>query len=368
MDFYNLKKKLSEFSNRVPGSERVEKLFDQLKKAFPAYESETIGFRSPSNKGWPFGSLLLFTVAGLTLMERSPLLSVVLVVISAILLLWEENGYVIWSTLFSFTRCHDLVLKKGGETPHMVFVVNVDSRAEGLWDRFDPEGVGRTSWLNLSLLLASFITVLSYYFPVRFWVYVAVVLDVVLLLQFFDFIYQGLLHRYYPGAVDNGSGILVLQSISDLVNVPHWIVFVDGGNAGGAGIVAFKKHYKLPKNVLYVALEKPGLGKVGVAQRHGLWSAVSLPKEVKAFLSKEANITEFVDYSYRRSLAAYLNFRGCAAFSVVGQPTSKEESKLLLIDTVDCIKDENIQEAGSILLRLVNMFERPSEQEQPKSE
>jgi len=125
-------------------------------------------------------------VAGLFLLQRNPLLSVVLVVIPALLLLWEENGYVNWSRLFSFTRCQNLVLKKipkrededkdkdeseGKEdysVPHVVFVVNVDSRVEGLWDRFDPEGVGRTAWLNLSLMLSSFTSVLSFYFPIKF--------------------------------------------------------------------------------------------------------------------------------------------------------------------------------------------------------
>jgi len=59
-----------------------------------------------------WGSLLLLEVAGLFLLQRNPLLSVVLVVIPALLLLWEENGYVNWSRLFSFTRCQNLVLKK----------------------------------------------------------------------------------------------------------------------------------------------------------------------------------------------------------------------------------------------------------------
>jgi len=49
---------------------------------------------------------------GFFLLQRNPLLSVVLVVIPALLLLWEENGYVNWSRLFSFTRCQNLVLKK----------------------------------------------------------------------------------------------------------------------------------------------------------------------------------------------------------------------------------------------------------------
>jgi len=35
---------------------------------------------------------------------------------------------------------------------------------------------------------------------------------------------------FYPGALDNGSGMLVLKQISDLLdNVPHWMLFVDGG-------------------------------------------------------------------------------------------------------------------------------------------
>jgi len=69
--------------------------------------------------------------------------------------------------------------------------VNVDSRVEGLWDRFDPEGVGRTAWLNLSLMLSSFTSVLSFYFPIKFWLYVGFVLAVVLLLELVDFVYQG---------------------------------------------------------------------------------------------------------------------------------------------------------------------------------
>lgn len=358
MDFYTLKKKLGDYSSRGPGSEKVNKLFDELKKNFSSYEAETITFRSPSHKGWTFASLLIFTIVGLIVLRSRPLLSVILVVVPAMLLLWEENGYVIWSVLFSFTHCQDLVLKKGDE-PQIVFVVNADSRVEGLWDRIDPEGITRTSWLNLTLLLASFTTVLSFYFPIKFWLYAGLVICVVLILELLDYLYQGITHHYYPGSLDNGSGMLVLRSISDMVTLPHWIVFVDGGNVGGGGIAAFKKHYKLPRNVLYIALEKPGVGKVAVAQRHGLWSAVTLPKEVKQLLIDKAHIETFSDYSYRRSLAAYLNFRGCAAFAIVGQPSTKNEANLLLTDTVDCINDQNIQEASSLVLRLVNMLEQP---------
>jgi len=54
---------------------------------------------------------------------------------------------------------------------------------------------------------------------------VGFVLAVVLLLELVDFVYQGLFHRFYPGALDNGSGMLVLKQISDLLdNVPHWML------------------------------------------------------------------------------------------------------------------------------------------------
>lgn len=382
MDFRDLKKKLAEFSVRAPGSEQTRKLQEHLKQCFTGYEHETVEFKSPQHRGWSWGSLLLLEVAGLFLLQRNPLLSVVLVVIPALLLLWEENGYVNWSRLFSFTRCQNLVLKKipkrededkdkdeseGKEdysVPHVVFVVNVDSRVEGLWDRFDPEGVGRTAWLNLSLMLSSFTSVLSFYFPIKFWLYVGFVLAVVLLLELVDFVYQGLFHRFYPGALDNGSGMLVLKQISDLLdNVPHWMLFVDGGNVSGAGIDAFKRRYKLPRNVLFITLERPGAGTVAVARRHGLWSAVGMPKQVVAFLTNEAGINNFTDFSYRRSLGAFLNFRGCASLSVVGQLRGKEESQLMLTDTVECISDKNIQEAGALVLRLVNMIEQPEDNE-----
>lgn len=378
MDFRDLKKKLTEFSVRAPGSEQTRKLQEHLQQCFTGYEHETVDFKSPQHRGWSWGSLLLLEVAGLFLLQRNPLLSVVLVVIPALLLLWEENGYVNWSRLFSFTRCQNLVLKKvpkqedkdesKGEknysVPHVVFVVNVDSRVEGLWDRFDPEGVGRTAWLNLTLMLSSFTSLLSYYFPIKFWVYLGLVLAVVLLLELVDFIYQGLFHRFYPGALDNGSGMLVLKQISDLLdNVPHWMLFVDGGNVSGAGIHAFKRRYKLPRNVLFITLERPGAGTVAVARRHGLWSAVSMPKQVMAFLANEAVINNFTDFSYRRSLGAFLNFRGCASVSVVGQLRGKEESQLMLTDTIECIIDKNIQEAGALVLRLVNMIEQPEENE-----
>ena len=378
MDFRDLKKKLTEFSVRAPGSEQTRKLQEHLQQCFTGYEDETVDFKSPQHRGWSWGSLLLLEVAGLFLLQRNPLLSVVLVVIPALLLLWEENGYVNWSRLFSFTRCQNLVLKKVPKqedkdesegkkdysVPHVVFVVNVDSRVEGLWDRFDPEGVGRTAWLNLSLMLSSFTSVLSYYFPIKFWVYVGLVLAVVLLLELVDFIYQGLFRRFYPGALDNGSGMLVLKQISDLLdNVPHWMLFVDGGNVSGAGIHAFKRRYKLPRNVLFITLERPGAGTVAVARRHGLWSAVSMPKQVMAFLANEAVISNFTDFSYRRSLGAFLNFRGCASVSVVGQLRGKEESQLMLTDTIECISDKNIQEAGALVLRLVNMIEQPEENE-----
>ena len=380
MDFRDLKKRLTEFSVRAPGSEQTRKLLEHLKQEFPGYAQEAVDFRCPQHKGWSWGSLLLLEVAGLFLLQRRPLLSVILVVIPALLLLWEENGYVNWSRLFSFTRCQNLVLKKMPEqkeseekentaeqdysVPHVIFVVNVDSRVEGLWDRFDPEGVGRTAWLNLSLMLASFTSVLSFYFPIRFWLYLGLALSVVLLLEMVDFIYQGLFHRFYPGALDNGSGILVLKHITDLLkDVPHWMLFVDGGNVCGAGIAAFKRHYKLPKNVLYITLERPGAGTVAVAQRHGLWSAVGMPKQVVAFLTQEAGINSFTDFSYRRSLGAFLNFRGCASLSVVGQLRGKEESQLMLTDTVECISDKNIQEAGALVLRLVNMIEQPEDNE-----
>jgi len=380
VDFRDLKKKLAEFSVRAPGSEQTHKLLEHLKQEFPGYAQDTVDFKCPQHKGWSWGSLLLLEVAGLFLLQRKPLLSVILVVIPALLLLWEENGYVNWSRLFSFTRCQNLVLKKMPEqkeaeekentteqdyaVPHVVFVVNVDSRVEGLWDRFDPEGVGRTAWLNLSLMLASFTSVLSFYFPIRFWLYLGLALLVVLLLEMVDFIYQGLFHHFYPGALDNGSGILVLKHIADLLkDVPHWMLFVDGGNVCGAGIDAFKRHYKLPRNVLYVTLERPGAGTVAVAQRHGLWSAVSMPKQVVAFLTQEADINSFTDFSYRRSLGAFLNFRGCASISVVGQLSRKEESQLMLTDTIECISDKNIQEAGALVLRLVNMIEQPEDNE-----
>lgn len=373
-----MKKKLTEFSVRAPGSEQTRKLQEHLQQCFTGYEHETVDFKSPQHRGWSWGSLLLLEVAGLFLLQRNPLLSVVLVVIPALLLLWEENGYVNWSHLFSFTRCQNLVLKKvpkqedkdesegkkNYSVPHVVFVVNVDSRVEGLWDRFDPEGVGRTAWLNLTLMLSSFTSLLSYYFPIKFWVYVSFVLAVVLLLELVDFIYQGLFHRFYPGALDNGSGMLVLKQISDLLdNVPHWMLFVDGGNVSGAGIHAFKRRYKLPRNVLFITLERPGAGTVAVARRHGLWSAVSMPKQVMAFLANEAVINNFTDFSYRRSLGAFLNFRGCASVSVVGQLRGKEESQLMLTDTIECISDKNIQEAGALVLRLVNMIEQPEENE-----
>jgi hypothetical protein len=378
VDFRDLKKKLTEFSVRAPGSEQTRKLQEHLQQCFTGYEHETVDFKSPQHRGWSWGSLLLLEVAGLFLLQRNPLLSVVLVVIPALLLLWEENGYVNWSHLFSFTRCQNLVLKKvpkqedkdesegkkNYSVPHVVFVVNVDSRVEGLWDRFDPEGVGRTAWLNLTLMLSSFTSLLSYYFPIKFWVYVSFVLAVVLLLELVDFIYQGLFHRFYPGALDNGSGMLVLKQISDLLdNVPHWMLFVDGGNVSGAGIHAFKRRYKLPRNVLFITLERPGAGTVAVARRHGLWSAVSMPKQVMAFLANEAVINNFTDFSYRRSLGAFLNFRGCASVSVVGQLRGKEESQLMLTDTIECISDKNIQEAGALVLRLVNMIEQPEENE-----
>jgi len=378
VDFRDLKKKLTEFSVRAPGSEQTRKLQEHLQQCFTGYEHETVDFKSPQHRGWSWGSLLLLEVAGLFLLQRNPLLSVVLVVIPALLLLWEENGYVNWSRLFSFTRCQNLVLKKVPKqedkdesegkkdysVPHVVFVVNVDSRVEGLWDRFDPEGVGRTAWLNLTLMLSSFTSLLSYYFPIKFWVYVSFVLAVVLLLELVDFIYQGLFRRFYPGALDNGSGMLVLKQISDLLdNVPHWMLFVDGGNVSGAGIHAFKRRYKLPRNVLFITLERPGAGTVAVARRHGLWSAVSMPKQVMAFLANEAVINNFTDFSYRRSLGAFLNFRGCASVSVVGQLRGKEESQLMLTDTIECISDKNIQEAGALVLRLVNMIEQPEENE-----
>jgi hypothetical protein len=378
VDFRDLKKKLTEFSVRAPGSEQTRKLQEHLQQCFTGYEHETVDFKSPQHRGWSWGSLLLLEVAGLFLLQRNPLLSVVLVVIPALLLLWEENGYVNWSHLFSFTRCQNLVLKKvpkqedkdesegkkNYSVPHVVFVVNVDSRVEGLWDRFDPEGVGRTAWLNLTLMLSSFTSLLSYYFPIKFWVYVSFVLAVVLLLELVDFIYQGLFRRFYPGALDNGSGMLVLKQISDLLdNVPHWMLFVDGGNVSGAGIHAFKRRYKLPRNVLFITLERPGAGTVAVARRHGLWSAVSMPKQVMAFLANEAVINNFTDFSYRRSLGAFLNFRGCASVSVVGQLRGKEESQLMLTDTIECISDKNIQEAGALVLRLVNMIEQPEENE-----
>ncbi|ACI17531.2 hypothetical protein COPRO5265_0087 [Coprothermobacter proteolyticus DSM 5265] len=380
MDFRDLKKRLTEFSVRAPGSEQTRKLLEHLKQEFPGYEQETVDFKCPQHKGWSWGSLLLLEVAGLFLLQRRPLLSVILVVIPALLLLWEENGYVNWSRLFSFTRCQNLVLKKMPEqkeaeekentaeqdysVPHVIFVVNVDSRVEGLWDRFDPEGVGRTAWLNLSLMLASFTSVLSFYFPIRFWLYLGLALSVVLLLEMVDFIYQGLFRRFYPGALDNGSGMLVLKQISDLLdNVPHWMLFVDGGNVSGAGIDAFKRRYKLPRNVLFITLERPGAGTVAVARRHGLWSAVGMPKQVVAFLTKEAGINNFTDFSYRRSLGAFLNFRGCASLSVVGQLRGKEESQLMLTDTIECISDKNIQEAGALVLRLVNMIEQPEDNE-----
>jgi len=382
VDFRDLKKKLAEFSVRAPGSEQTRKLQEHLKQCFTGYEHETVDFKSPQHRGWSWGSLLLLEVAGLFLLQRNPLLSVVLVVIPALLLLWEENGYVNWSRLFSFTRCQNLVLKKipkrededkdkdeseGKEdysVPHVVFVVNVDSRVEGLWDRFDPEGVGRTAWLNLSLMLSSFTSVLSFYFPIKFWLYVGFVLAVVLLLELVDFVYQGLFHRFYPGALDNGSGMLVLSKSVTYLTMFHTGCFLwTGGNVSGAGIDAFKRRYKLPRNVLFITLERPGAGTVAVARRHGLWSAVGMPKQVVAFLTNEAGINNFTDFSYRRSLGAFLNFRGCASLSVVGQLRGKEESQLMLTDTVECISDKNIQEAGALVLRLVNMIEQPEDNE-----
>jgi len=47
----------------------------------------------------------------------------------------------------------------------------------------------------------------------------------------------------------------------------------------------------------------------------------------------------------------------------VGQLRGKEESQLMLTDTVECISDKNIQEAGALVLRLVNMIEQPEENE-----
>jgi len=138
---------------------------------------------------------------------------------------------------------------------------------------------------------------------------------------------------------------------------------VDGGNVSGAGIDAFKRRYKLPRNVLFITLERPGAGTVAVARRHGLWSAVGMPKQVVAFLTNEAGINNFTDFSYRRSLGAFLNFRGCASLSVVGQLSGKEESQLMLTDTIECISDKNIQEAGALVLRLVNMIEQPEDNE-----
>jgi len=48
---------------------------------------------------------------------------------------------------------------------------------------------------------------------------------------------------------------------------------------------------------------------------------------------------------------------------VVGQLRGKEESQLMLTDTIECISDKNIQEAGALVLRLVNMIEQPEDNE-----
>jgi len=48
---------------------------------------------------------------------------------------------------------------------------------------------------------------------------------------------------------------------------------------------------------------------------------------------------------------------------VVSQLRGKEDSQLMLTDTVKCINDKNIQEAGALVLRLVNMIEQPEDNE-----
>lgn len=358
MEFYSLKKQLQEHAVRPAGSEKVRAFSQNLTSLFSGYESEVFEYSMPDSRAWSWGSLILMVLAGVACMSHKPFFAVLFVVLPSMLLLWEENGFPLWSKLFSFAKGTGVVLKRG-EEPKVVLVVNLDSRPVGLFDRWDPEGKLRISILNAALVGLSLLAFGNFYFPWDYWQYAGVLLSIPPLLVLVDLIFQGVTKGYYSGALDNGSALLLCRMVSDLIGQPHWILLVDGGNVGGQWVSAFVRKYKPSKRVLFLGLERPGAGQVSLAGRHGLWTAVNVPRYLREGL-QGAGVGPFVDYSYRRSLAALLSLRGYPALALVGH-LDKENMPLLITDTVECIRDDNIEAAGTTVLRLVSLLEEPED-------
>ncbi|MEM3832402.1 MAG: M28 family peptidase [Thermoprotei archaeon] len=355
-----------EIGPRGAGSKEERKAAEYILKSFEekGLKSKFIVFKTIPTFSYTYILVYSLAILGIIITVMSSIIGIILMFISFILNLLEEEIYIpiltrTLSILGRESRNVIGILNEGKEKK-IAIIAHYDSTKASY--SFHPKRVGTlktTIRLNfLSLALINVLALVGYFTGylngLFYWL---LIISIPLFVSLIVLMHREIFHKYVPGANDNASGVAVLIDLIDKLKTSDkeiWFIATGSEEAGMIGMYNMLKHLK---GFYIINIDNIGAGRLYYTKKEGIiikYQCKGRLKEIADEIGKKFKI-EPVVYSLLPTDATPAIRRGFTCITIIALDNRGiPENYHWYNDKAEYIKEENLIKARDFVLEIVN--------------
>jgi hypothetical protein len=354
-----------EIGPRGAGSKEEERAAKFILKKFEekGLKSKVITFKTVPTFSYTYILIYSLAIVGVIITIMSSIAGIILMLISFILNLFEEEFYIpiltrILSILGKESRNVIGILNEGREKK-VAIIAHYDSTKASY--SFHPNRVGTLkTTIKLNFLSLTFINILALigYFTgyLNSLFYLLLIISIPLFISLIVLVHREIFHKYVPGANDNASGVAVLIDLIDKLKTSDKEIWFIATGSEEAGMIGMYNILKYLKGFYIINIDNVGAGKLYYTKKEGIiikYQCKGRLKEIADEIGEKFKINP-ITYSLLPTDATPAIRRGFTSITIIAlNDKGIPENYHWYNDKIDYIKEENLIKARDFVLEIL---------------